>query len=108
MTIQPLVENAIKHGISKLEGVGTIRVNVALAGDLLCVEVSDNGPGFPRGFSIGNGGHGLQNIADRLAGYYGGGAQLTWENATVFLKIPRRSAPDLVKSNGNHAYSDRG
>jgi len=108
MTIQPLVENAIKHGISALEGSGKVGVKVALTGDLLCVEVSDNGPGFPPGFSIGNGGHGLRNVADRIAGYYGDCARLSWESgregAQVFLRIPREQG----KKNGSDAYSHRG
>jgi signal transduction histidine kinase len=106
MTIQPLVENAIKHGASTLEGAGKVGVKVALEGDLLCVEVSDNGPGFPPGFSIGGGGHGLRNVADRIAGYYGSYAQLSWnrdgEGAQVSLKIPR------VTKNGSNAHSNRG
>jgi signal transduction histidine kinase len=81
-------------------------VKVSLQGDLLCVEVSDNGPGFPPGFSIGSGGHGLRNVADRLAGYYGSYAQLSWKNGSegtsVSLKIPR------VTKNGSNAYSNRG
>jgi signal transduction histidine kinase len=89
-----------------------VRVNVSLVGDLLCVQVSDNGPGFPPGFSIGSGGHGLRNVADRIAGYYGNVAQLSWEsgrNATqVFLKIPRSPVSELAKKNGGHAYSHRG
>ncbi len=93
MTIQPLVENAIKHGISPREGPGIVGVKVALDGDLLSVAVSDNGHGFPPGFSIGAGGHGLRNVADRITGYYGGGARLTWdsgrEGTRVLLKIPR-------------------
>ena len=104
MTIQPLVENAIKHGISAVEGFGKVSVKVALTAELLCVEVSDNGPGFPPDFSIGTNGHGLRNVAERLAGYYGSGAQLRWENGRegtlVFLSIPR------VKNNGD-AHSDR-
>jgi two-component sensor histidine kinase len=108
MTIQPLVENAIKHGVSALEGSGIVGVKVALQGDLLCVEVSDNGPGFPPGFSIGNGGHGLRNVTDRIAGYYGEGARLTWETgcegAQVCLKIPQ----EMVKKNASDAYSNRG
>ena len=112
MTIQPLVENAIKHGVSTIEEAGMVRVNVSLEGDLLCVQVSDNGPGFPPGFSIGSGGHGLRNVADRIAGYYGNVAQLSWEsgrNATqVFLKIPRSPVSELAKKNGGHAYSHRG
>jgi hypothetical protein len=112
MSIQPLVENAIKHGVSALEGAGRVGVKVAFAGDLLCVEVSDNGPGFPLGFAIGSGGHGLRNIADRIAGYYGGSAQLSWSSegdaTQVFLKIPRGPVPELVKKNGGNAYSYRG
>jgi len=96
MTIQPLVENAIKHGVSAIEGSGMVGVKVALAGELLCVEVSDNGPGFPPGFSIGNNGHGLRNVADRIAGYYGSCAQLRWENGRegtqVFLSIPHANS----------------
>jgi two-component system, LytTR family, sensor kinase len=112
MSIQPLVENAIKHGISALEGSGMVSVKVALGADLLCVEVSDNGPGFPPGFSIGNGGHGLRNVADRIAGYYGNGACLTWDSGVtgtrVLLSIPRGPIPELVKKNGGNAYSHRG
>jgi two-component system LytT family sensor kinase len=107
MTIQPLVENAIKHGVSMREGWGKVSVKAALAGDLLCVEVSDNGPGFPPDFTIGNGGHGLRNVADRISGYYGSDAKLRWESGLegthVFLNIPRQ----LVKKNGD-AYSNRG
>jgi two-component sensor histidine kinase len=92
MTIQPLVENAIKHGVSTLEEMGTVGVKAAIEDGLLCVAVSDNGPGFPSGFSIGSGGHGLRNVADRIAGYYGDCAQLSWENGSqgtrVVLKIP--------------------
>lgn len=116
MTIQPLVENAIKHGVSAREGAGTVGVRAALDGELLCVEVSDNGPGFPPGFSIGAGGHGLRNVSERIAGYYGDSAQLRWhsgrdggrEGTQVFLTLPRRSPAD---SNGKHesdARFDRG
>jgi signal transduction histidine kinase len=82
MSIQPLVENAIKHGISAKEGRGTVRLRAAVAGGRLAVEVSDDGPGFPPGFSLdGPGeGHGLRNVAERLRGYYGDAARLTWES----------------------------
>jgi len=120
MTIQPLVENAIKHGVSALEGMGTVGVRAVLDGELLCVEVSDNGPGFPPGFSIGEGGHGLRNIAERIAGYYGDCAQLRWESGwesawesgrdgtRVFLNLPRRSASHPVGEHGSDARFDRG
>jgi two-component sensor histidine kinase len=98
MSIQPLVENAIKHGTSTVEGQGRVRIAVTLESETLCIEVRDNGPGFPAGFSLAapGDGHGLRNIAERLRGYYGERARLSWESnsdgAQVWLKIPRRTA----------------
>jgi signal transduction histidine kinase len=79
MSIQPLVENAIRHGISAKEGRGTVRLRASLADGRLAVEVSDDGPGFPPGFSLEQRGegHGLRNVAERLRGYYGDAARLT-------------------------------
>ncbi len=99
MSIQPLIENAIKHGVSAKEGQGTIGLRATLAGEILCIEVSDDGPGFPIGFTLAqtvNGqsapAHGLRNILERLKGYYGESARLRWDcgqNGTrVFLEIP--------------------
>jgi signal transduction histidine kinase len=89
MSIQPLVENAIKHGASAVERRGRIRVRADLAAGLLRVEVEDNGPGFAAGAPQG---HGLRNVAERLQGYYGGAARLVWENlaegARVCVEIP--------------------
>jgi signal transduction histidine kinase len=102
MSIQPLIENAIKHGISTMESGGKVALLAKLKGEVLCVEVLDNGPGFPPGFSLPglNGpaptGHGLRNIVERLRGYYGDSALLEWEsapNATrVHLSLPCRPA----------------
>jgi two-component sensor histidine kinase len=98
MSIQPLVENAIKHGTSAVEGQGRVGLSVTVNHEALCVEVCDNGPGFPPGFALAapGSGYGLRNIAERLAGYYGDSAQLSWENhaegTRVRLKLPRRGA----------------
>lgn len=48
LTIQPLVENAIRHGVMKQEDGGTVRVTVKLLQGALCVEVWDNGVGMSR------------------------------------------------------------
>ena len=82
MSIQPLVENAIKHGVSAREGRGTVSLRAALEGGRLLVEVFDNGPGFPPGFSLQEPGEsrGLRNVTERLHGYYGDSARLTWES----------------------------
>jgi hypothetical protein len=82
MSIQPLIENAIKHGISAVEGAGTVGLRVAFEGDALAIEVVDSGPGFPPGFSLDgtSNGHGLRNVAERLRGYYGDRASVVWES----------------------------
>jgi hypothetical protein len=89
MSIQPLVENAIKHGTSAVERDGCVRVSAAISEGVLRVEVVDNGPGFRS--AVGEG-HGLRNVGDRLAGYYGAAARLSWENlpegARVWIEIP--------------------
>ncbi|MFN8208570.1 MAG: histidine kinase [Bacteroidales bacterium] len=61
--IQPLVENSIKHGISRVVGVGIIKVNVTEERGNLIIEVHDNGPGFPDDLLTG---YGLQNICDKI------------------------------------------
>ena len=78
VTIQPLIENAIRHGVSSLDGPWIVGLRASLEDDALRVEIFDNGPGFPKNYSIGSGGHGLRNVADRLAGLYHGAARLSW------------------------------
>ena len=97
MTIQPLVENAIKHGASNVVGPATVALRAGVEAGALAIEVCDNGPGFPLGFTLnGGGGHGLRNVAERIHGYYGDAARLQWNHdgalTRVSLTIPRRTS----------------
>ncbi len=78
LILQPLVENAIKHGISKLKNGGKLEINASLKviGDLvlLNVKVFDSGKGFD--LKNINKRIGLNNIEQRLKSHYGGSAQL--------------------------------
>ena len=47
LSIQPLVENAVFHGISKKKEGGTIKVSVQREGRFVCVKIYDNGVGIP-------------------------------------------------------------
>jgi signal transduction histidine kinase len=71
MILQPIVENAVKHGLSpKVEG-GSVRLSATLRGDRLVVVVEDTGTGYPgRSRSRGNG-IGLANVRKRLQHIYG-------------------------------------
>ena len=72
MLLQPLVENAIRHGVSPCESPGTISISAYRSGQMLHVEVSDDGPGLQSGWRLGEGGGiGLANTAERLKRLYG-------------------------------------
>ena len=114
MSVQPLIENAIKHGVSAVEGHGMVALRAALEGSFLVVEVRDNGPGFPPGFSLHacGAGHGLRNVAERLLGYYGNTGGLRWENAPdgarVLLRLPLGPTLHAARGDAHDARADCG
>jgi sensor histidine kinase YesM len=67
LTVQPIVENAIKHGLMKLPRGGTIRVLAYETDTDYCVSVEDDGVGFEVGALLDDRSHvGLRNIRERL------------------------------------------
>lgn len=74
--LQPLVENAVEHGIGGRPGPGRIEVHAGRAGDALQISVRDDGLGLREGSPNGHG-VGLANIRGRLAELYGPGNRLT-------------------------------
>jgi two-component sensor histidine kinase len=76
LTLQPLVENAIRHGLEPKLGGGTLRLRAWRSHGDLRIDVEDDGLGFaPRAGA----GVGLSNVRDRLASYYGVDARLAVE-----------------------------
>ena len=71
LLLQPLVDNAVKHGISRLREGGEIRISASLRNDNLRLEVRDNGPGFECPEIGQEGGLGLRVTRERLATLYG-------------------------------------
>ncbi len=78
--LQPLVENAIKHGVSRREGVGEILISAWREADDLIVTVTDNGPGLGEDAAPAPG-VGLRNTRERLEALYGNRYDLTIDNA---------------------------
>jgi sensor histidine kinase YesM len=74
MLLQPLVENAVKHGIEPKVGGGHLRIAVRRVAERLEIEVGDDGAGFDPAH-LGSGA-GLDNVRARLAALYGDAAHL--------------------------------
>ena len=75
--LQPIVENALRHGVARKPGRCHLEVSATLEGASLRVQVTDDGAGLAPGFSLDqNAGTGLRNIRVRLQQLFGGGARL--------------------------------
>jgi sensor histidine kinase YesM len=68
--LQPLVENAIRHGLAGRSAAGTIRIGATVENDDLVLRVSDDGVGLARAARPGHG-IGLANVRERLSILYG-------------------------------------
>ncbi len=98
LILQPIVENAIRHGISPRTSAGRIEIEARRLNGTLQVQVTDNGPGLPSDSSSGSivkAGVGLANTQARLKQLYGAEHRLDLANAasgglTVILEIPFR------------------
>ncbi len=98
LTLQPLVENSIEHGLHGQGGEGRIRVAARREEATLLISVEDNGTGMDeeaidRFNREGEGGYGLSNVRKRLEIYYGGEASLGLANRpegglTVMIRVP--------------------
>ncbi len=75
--LQPLVENAIKHGIAKISEKGVIALTIKEVGEQIGIEIYDNGPAFGTELS---GGYGLKSVKEKLDLFYKGHASLEIAN----------------------------
>jgi len=71
LLLQPLVDNAVKHGISKLYDGGEIQISAMAVGAELQLEVKDNGPGIGQPDGLHRTGLGLKVTRERLEALYG-------------------------------------
>jgi LytS/YehU family sensor histidine kinase len=76
LLLQPLVENAIKHGLSPMRAGGAVRIAATIDGDELVVGVDDTGVGFQPPAALAAGGVGLRSVAERLRAHFGDRARL--------------------------------
>jgi two-component system LytT family sensor kinase len=102
-SLQPLIENAVGHGLHSSPEAGLLRLVVRAPGPWLEMSVTDDGHGVPSAeveqhfFAEGHGVHALTLLRRRLQGLFGGSFQLEvrsgiGEGTTVTIRIPRLSA----------------
>lgn len=75
LVLQPLVENAVKHGFSQRARGGKVRLDVRMKGEHLAMTVDDDGVGFGESLEHGTG-KGIANCKERLSLAYGARANL--------------------------------
>jgi LytS/YehU family sensor histidine kinase len=66
LLLQPLIENAVRHGVASRESGGTVRLHAAISGRTLVVEIADDGPGFDGDAEPSGAGFGLHSVRERL------------------------------------------
>jgi len=97
LLLQPLVENAIKHGIAKRVAGGTVRVAGVCHDSTLCLSVYNDGPSLPRDWEATQTGVGIGNLRTRLRILHGGESELQLRCADpggveVVVRLPFREA----------------
>ena len=106
LTLQPIVENSIEHGITHEQPEVSIRITSAVEGEQALIYVADDGPGFrpdmlkqlrEGSYAPSNGGYGIRNVQMRLRLSFGAQYGLDFENlegkgARTIIRIPLRES----------------
>ena len=80
LILQPMVENAVKHGIAKRVHGGSIRIAGFRSNGRLTLSVYNDGPGLPADWDKTNSGIGMSNVRTRLQSLYGTAFELSMQN----------------------------
>lgn len=114
LILQPIAENAIVHGIEKMQDAGFIRITATAADDRLTMKVSDNGLGMTKqvmeqllsgGVRSGGSGVGVKNVNERIRLYYGKTYGLSFESeleegTTVTITLPAEQSEETLQERG--------
>jgi two-component system, LytTR family, sensor kinase len=106
--LQPIVENAIRHGIGRSSSAGRILISASKIDGTLQLRVQDDGPGLSPGDLSVDQGIGLANTRARLQHLYGQDARLEIENCegggvVVTMNFPFRDArPEIRRTYASH------
>jgi LytS/YehU family sensor histidine kinase len=93
LILQPIVENAVKHGIAKRIEGGAIRISAHRNNGMLSISVYNDGPGLPADWEKDHAGVGISNVQTRLQTLFGDTFELRMQNqgtsgVKVLLSVP--------------------
>jgi two-component system LytT family sensor kinase len=107
LILQPIVENAIAHGLSRRLDASLLEISARRDGGDLRIAVRDDGPGLPQGWRFAaNAGPGLRNVLERLRALYAGSfgfeiANSATGGAVAELRLPFTQAQPAVAGSGD-------
>jgi LytS/YehU family sensor histidine kinase len=95
LILQPIVENAVKHGIAKRAQGGSIEISAARTNGVLTLSVYNDGPTLPEDWERNQAGIGISNVRTRLESLYGNAFELKMRNeeargVKVSVSVPFR------------------
>jgi two-component system LytT family sensor kinase len=116
LILQPLVENAIRHGIGRRASAGLVEISADRENGMLKLRVRDDGPGLPQGWTDADGkGIGISNTRARLEHLYGKAQGFDLRNdsaggavATLTLPFKLTRGEFEGQSDGKDSDADRG
>jgi sensor histidine kinase YesM len=105
MALQPIVENAIRHGIGRSSTAGSISITACRVNDQVEIRIQDDGPGLAPANGAAGGGIGLANTRARLRELYGDAAGLRVENGeqggvVATMVLPFHAVTEAHAANG--------
>jgi two-component system, LytTR family, sensor kinase len=97
LLLQPVVENAIRHGIAKRASGGAVEITASRLNGSVTINVYNDGPTLPANWEKGSAGIGLSNLHQRLQSLYGEGYKFAIQNrhdsgVEVSISVPFREA----------------
>lgn len=105
MILQPLVENAIKHGVTQRRGQAVIEIRASRSNGALSLQVIDNGNGLPERETAMREGVGLSNTRARLKHLYGSRSSIELSNSAGGGVIAAVTIPWHVDENGGNSHN---
>jgi LytS/YehU family sensor histidine kinase len=114
LVLQPIVENAVVHGVARSQGGGRIDIEAARDDGAVVFRVRDSGPGIDSSQPVSAGGVGIRNTRERLEQLYGDAASFTLRSndgggAVAELRLPYHTRADLrVAGHAGAGSPDRG